>query len=143
MQSWQVCAAILAALLLSGCAELSLGGDPVHPVTGGLEIWNRTEEPLVLTGSNIFNSMPPDSPRLEVGPCEHVVVPSFPQNTIEFRSAHGGYIATMGNAGMPGGASPRPLYIVFTAEAAGIETPSEPPTELPPCEGRPQVQEGV
>ena len=142
-KSWPACAAILAALLLSGCAELNLGGDPVHPVTGSLEIWNRTEEPLVLTGSNIMNSMPPDSPRLDVGPCEHVAVASFPQNTIEFRSAHGGYIATMGNAGMPGGLAPQPLYIVFTADIGGIETPSERPTELPPCEGRPQVQEGV
>jgi len=135
--------ALAAVLLLSACAELPIGGDPVYPVTGGLEIWNRTEEPLVLTGSTMLNSMPPDSPRLEVGPCEHVVAPSFPRNRIEFRSAHGGYIATMGDAGLPGGGSPRPLYILFTAEVGGIETPDEPPTELPPCEGRPQVQEGV
>jgi hypothetical protein len=134
---------MVAALALSACGELSIGGDPVYPATGHLEIWNRTEEPLVLTGSNIMNSMPPDSPRLEVGPCEHAVVASFPQNTIEVRSAHGGYIATMGNAGMPDGSSPRPLYLLFTADVAGIEMLGERPTELPPCEGRPQVQEGV
>ena len=121
------------AVLLAGCGVIgNLPGLGQPAVVADLEVYNRTEMEITLVAA--------DGEVLVVPACSSARDPDFRVDQVRV-GAENLYVHAFGaGGGEPG----QQLTLVEVAESAdSVIEQGPPPDPLPPCLGRPQVQQGV
>lgn len=122
------------ALALGGCAFIGdFPGRRPPPVTADLLVYNRTEDDIFLVAA--------DGERLSVPACGDARDASFRIDQVRVRTDIG-YIRGFG---MDLSVKGHQLILVEIARSEDAGIPVEGPiaSQLPPCQGHPQVQPGV
>ena len=122
-------ALLLATFAIAGCDILqAVVRGPDAPIYAKLQVWNTTTEPLFLVDR--------EGRRLDVPACDHAVAEQLDLRDVRVRHEDG-YVLGFG------GGTGRTQYLVLVARSMDVSREEFPPTAIPPCAGKPEVQVGV